>query len=606
MKHIQKFLLSAALLALPATMTAQNEITVYDSNLGQDEVFDLPEGMLVNEDSLLNEWQAKNYLFPDTTCENPNFNPEYAPEVYRERLQRLPTIIEMTYNDIVQKFIDRYTNRMRRQVSAMLGSSNLYVPLFEQALDFYGLPLELKYLPVIESAMNPKAVSPAGASGLWQFMLATGKRYGLKVNSLVDERRDPIKETWAAAEYMRDLFKIYGDWHLVLAAYNCGPGNVNKAIHRAGGERNYWKIYAYLPHETRGYVPAFIAANYIMNYYCDHNICPMLTKYPLQTDTVMVDRNYDMRHVAELCEIDIDVVKALNPQYKTNVIPGNSGLTAIRLPQESLQKFLTEQKTVTKEETDAYVEEHKEVALDAKAPAAQPEVMERKKEADKEMSATTSSTKSTRSSSSKKSTRTYKNTTSTTTPATTTTKSTSRTSSKTKEAPATTKSTKTTSSSKTSATTTKTSTKSSKYSKKKEVEPATTTKKGAKTSTTSKTKAAASSKTSKKEEAATTTSKKSSKAAASTKSSTKAAAEKTTSSKTAKTKTSAAKSTTSKTADTKASTKKSTTSSKTSSSSSKSSSSSSKSSSSSSKSSSTSSKTKSTSTSSTKKSTKKK
>ncbi|MBR1732448.1 MAG: transglycosylase SLT domain-containing protein [Alloprevotella sp.] len=342
MRRIHSLLLACAAL-FPASLSAQEEIVIHDRQLDQDEVFTLPEGLTVSEDALLSEWQAKNYLFPDTTCENPNYNPTYAPEVYRERLLRLPTVIEMTYNDVVQGFIDRYTNRQRRAVAAMLGTANLYVPMFEEALDYYGLPLELKYLPVIESALNPNAVSPAGAAGLWQMMLSTGKQYNLEVNSRVDERRDPIKSTWAAARLLRDLFKIYGDWHLVLAAYNCGPGNVNKAIHRAGEQRNYWKIYPYLPKETRGYVPAFIAANYIMNYYCDHNICPMRTRYPIQTDTIMVSHNVDLNQVAEICRIDLDVVKALNPQYRTRVVPGYSTPSTIRLPQEAIATFIAQQ-----------------------------------------------------------------------------------------------------------------------------------------------------------------------------------------------------------------------------------------------------------------------
>lgn len=320
---------------------AQEEITIHDRQLGQDEVFTLPEGLTISDDQLLSEWQAKNYLYSDTACENPNYNPTYGVEVYRERLYRLPTVIEMSYNEVVQGFIDRYTNRQRRTVAAMIGASNLYVPLFEEALDYYGLPLELKYLPIIESALNPRAVSPVGATGLWQLMLATGKQYNLNVNSRVDERMDPIKSTWAAVRYLRDLFKIYGDWQLVLAAYNCGPGNVNKAIRRADGQRNYWQIYPYLPKETRGYVPAFIAANYIMNYYCEHNICPMRTRYPIQTDTIMVSRNIDLSRVAELCHLDFDIVKALNPQYKTRIVPGSSALSAIRLPQEVISTFLS-------------------------------------------------------------------------------------------------------------------------------------------------------------------------------------------------------------------------------------------------------------------------
>ncbi len=200
--------------------------------------------------------------------------------------------MEMPYNDIVRKFIDMYAGRLRNQVSFMLSACNFYMPIFEEALDAYGLPLELKYLPIIESALNPSAVSRAGASGLWQFMIGTGKIYGLESNSLIDERRDPIKATWAAARYLKEMYDIYGDWNLVIAAYNCGPGTINKAIRRAGGETDYWKIYNLLPKETRGYVPAFIAANYVMTYYCDHNICPMETNIPASTDTVQVTKTF--------------------------------------------------------------------------------------------------------------------------------------------------------------------------------------------------------------------------------------------------------------------------------------------------------------------------
>ena len=261
------YALVLALLAAPlsAQVDEKSEITVHNARSGAEEVIDLPEGMVMECDSLLSEWMAKKYLFPDTTCVDPDVNPLFTPEEYRERLHRLPVVMEMPYNDIVQKFIDRYSGRLRRSVSYMLGAGNFYVPLFEEALDYYGLPLELKYLPVIESALDPTAKSKVGAVGLWQFMLATAKRYDLKVNSLVDERCHPYKSTWAAARFLKDLYAIFGDWNLVIAAYNCGPSNVNKAIHRAGGVKDYWTIYPYLPAETRGYVPAFIAANYIMN-----------------------------------------------------------------------------------------------------------------------------------------------------------------------------------------------------------------------------------------------------------------------------------------------------------------------------------------------------
>lgn len=339
MKRIKTLLL--ALAASFITATAQtDEITVHNDQNGRDEVIDLPEGMSVSCDSLINEWMAKKYLYPDTTCANPNYNPTFTTEEYQERLRRLPVVMEMPYNSVVQKFIDQYSGRLRRTVSYALGAGNFYIPIFEEALDYYGLPLELKYLPVIESALEPKAKSPAGAVGLWQFMLATGKRYDLKVNSLIDERQDPYKSSWAAARYLRDLYKIYRDWNLVIAAYNCGPTNVNKAIHRANGVRDYWTIYPYLPSETRGYVPAFIAANYIMNYYCEHNICPMKTKIPITTDTVTIMRDLHMQQVAELCNIDVEAIQALNPQYRTQLIPGSSGPMTLRLPTETLNTFI--------------------------------------------------------------------------------------------------------------------------------------------------------------------------------------------------------------------------------------------------------------------------
>ena len=346
--------------------TAQNEITVHNDQNGRDEVIDLPEGMSADCDSLLGEWMAKKYLYPDTTCVDPNYNPTFTPEEYQERLRRLPVVMEMPYNQVVQKFIDQYSGRLRRTVSYALGAGNFYIPIFEEALDYYGLPLELKYLPVIESALEPRAKSHAGAVGLWQFMLATGKRYNLKVNSLVDERQDPYKSSWAAARYLRDLYKIYKDWSLVIAAYNCGPTTVNKAIHRADGVRDYWTIYPYLPSETRGYVPAFIAANYIMNYYCEHNICPMKTKIPVTTDTIMVSRDLHMKQVADLCNIDIEAIRALNPQYRTDLIPGSSGPMSLCLPTETLNAFIDLKDSVYNYNADELMTRRATVEVDEK------------------------------------------------------------------------------------------------------------------------------------------------------------------------------------------------------------------------------------------------
>ena len=346
---MKKFIISAALLfASNVAIQAQieedyeddeDEITVTDNN-GQEEVIEFPEAMTFELDSLLNLYMSKNYLDEDKDCRMKDVNPVFEKEVFIERLKRIPSIIEMPYNEVVQKFIDRYSGRLRHSVSYMLGASNFYMPIFEEALETYGLPLELKYLPVIESALNPKAVSRVGATGLWQFMLATGKRYGLEVNSLVDERRDPIKASYAAANYLSDLYKVFGDWNLVIAAYNCGPDQINKAIHRSKGSKDYWQIYPYLPKETRGYVPAFIAANYIMTYYCEHNICPMTTRLPAKTDTIMVGRNVHLEQIASVCNIDIEQLRTLNPAYRRDIVPGATKLSAVRLPQTEVGKFI--------------------------------------------------------------------------------------------------------------------------------------------------------------------------------------------------------------------------------------------------------------------------
>lgn len=316
-----------------------DEIIVTDKE-GHEDIIEVPGGMSVDFEELINQYNAQQYLQPDTTCRMSNENPEYPQEVYVDRLKRMPTAIEMPWNDVVQKFIDRYSGRLRRSISYMLGASNFYMPIFEQALEVYGLPLELKYLPVIESALNPNAVSPVGAGGLWQFMNATGKRYGLKINSMIDERRDAVKSSYAAAHYLSDLYSIFGDWSLVIAAYNCGPGNINKAIQRSGGKRDYWEIYPYLPSETRGYVPAFIAANYIMTYYCEHNICPMLTTLPVQTDTIMLFKNLHFEQVSQVLGIDIIELRALNPQYRRDIVTGYSEPTDLRLPTEYISKYI--------------------------------------------------------------------------------------------------------------------------------------------------------------------------------------------------------------------------------------------------------------------------
>ena len=342
--------IAAMILGGNCVMQAQNEkeeIIVTDND-GKEEAIDVPEAMNFEVDSLLNLYYSKTYLQPDNDCNLKDENVTYPKDVYIERLKRLPNVMEMPYNDIVQKFIDRYTGRLRHSVSYMLGASNFYTPIFEEALEAYGLPLELKYLPVIESALNPQATSRVGAAGLWQFMVATGKQYGLEVNSLVDERRDPVKSSYAAAQYLRDLYKIFGDWSLVIAAYNCGPENINKAIHRANGEADYWKIYPYLPRETRGYVPAFIAANYVMNYYCEHNICPMRTQLPAKTDTIIVSRDVHLKQIAEVCGVDIDELRSLNPQYRRDIVNGSNKPSVIRMPATMTNTFIANEDSIYK------------------------------------------------------------------------------------------------------------------------------------------------------------------------------------------------------------------------------------------------------------------
>lgn len=345
-----------------------DEIIVTDAE-GDNEVVEFPEAMGFELDSLMNLYMSKTYLNEDNDCRMQDVNPVYDKDVYVDRLSRIPSVIEMPYNDVVRKFIDRYSGRLRHSVSYMLGASNFYMPIFEEALEAYNLPLELRYLPVIESALNPKAVSRVGATGLWQFMLSTGKQYGLEVNTLVDERCDPVKSSYAAARYLSDLYKIFGDWCLVIAAYNCGPTQITKAIHRSNGERDYWQIYPYLPKETRGYVPAFIAANYIMTYYCDHNICPMTTRLPAATDTVMVNRNVHLEQVAAVCNIDIEQLRALNPSYRRDIVPGTTAESPLRLPQTEIGKFIDNEDSIYNYRATELMTRRAEVAVNEVSPA---------------------------------------------------------------------------------------------------------------------------------------------------------------------------------------------------------------------------------------------
>ena len=362
-------LLIALMFAHTAKAQQENDEIIITDAEGNEEEIEFPEAMNENLDSLLNLYHAKTYLSPYDDCRSQDVNPVFGREVYVDRLRRMPTVMEMPYNEVVQTFIDRYTGRLRRTVSLMLGAVNFYMPLFEEALEIYQVPLELKYLPIIESALKPTAVSRVGATGLWQFMASTGKDYGLEINSLVDERRDPVRSSYAAAHYLSDLYKIFGDWNLVIAAYNCGPATINKAIHRAGGERDYWKIYPYLPKETRGYVPAFIAANYAMTYYCEHNICPLQCELPAKTDTVVVSRNVNLNQIAAVLDLDIDMLRALNPCYRRDVVPGATKPSAIRMHPNDVVRFIDMQDSIFNYNSSELLPKRDEVAI-SEVPAA--------------------------------------------------------------------------------------------------------------------------------------------------------------------------------------------------------------------------------------------
>jgi LysM repeat protein len=320
----------------------------------------IPEDMERNYDQLLFDWNKQ--FVPSRNCfKSSDENVVYPDSVYINRLYALPTLMEMAYNQVTRAYIDMYTGRKRTQVEYMLARGKYFFPIFEQALDKYNVPMELKYLPVIESALSPTALSRAGASGLWQFMAPTGKMYNLEVNSLVDERRDPIKASEAAARYLKDMYRIYGDWNLVIAAYNCGPGNVNKAIRRSGGKRDYWEIYPYLPKETRGYVPAFIAANYVMNYYKYHNLCPLEYSERENTDTILVNKSLHFQQISDVLNIPIEKIREMNPQFKNDIIPGEFRGYAVCLPTSRVCDFISHQDSIFAYRADEFLVHRKVV-----------------------------------------------------------------------------------------------------------------------------------------------------------------------------------------------------------------------------------------------------
>ena len=353
---------AAAIMALvPALeMNADKAKTVLDlkSEITDSDII-YPESYEIDTQKMLEGWYLKNYTATDDRYKTQS-DVEASDEVIRERLSRLNTVIEMPFNQIVKSYIERYTKRGRSTVPVLLGLSIYYTPIFEQALEENGLPLELKYLPVIESALNPNAVSKHGASGLWQFTLAAGRGLDMEISSLVDERRDPYVSSAKAAKLLKDLYNTYGDWSLAIAAYNCGPGTVNKALRRAGGDlasHDFWSIYNYLPAETRGYVPMFIAANYVMNYYPYHNISPVLATKPLITDTLKISRRVHFNQISKVLDIPVDELRVLNPQFRADIIPGNSDHAyTLVLPSQQVQAYIMSEDEILGYEAELYAQ----------------------------------------------------------------------------------------------------------------------------------------------------------------------------------------------------------------------------------------------------------
>lgn len=291
----------------------------------------------------------------DTTdCQSDTLITELPDSIYKIRLQALPLIIEVPYNEVVRKYILRYIKHSPRQLAALQRKSEYYFPIFENIIARHQLPYELCYLSIVESALNPQARSHMGAAGLWQFMPATGKRYGLEVNSLVDERMDPIRSTEAACKYLSDLYDIFNDWNLAIAAYNCGPGNVNKAIHRAGGKRDFWSIYPFLPRETRGYLPIFIAVVYAMNYAGMHGICPSEPLLTMASDTIVTTQRQHLKQIAANLNIPLSELRRLNPQYPRDIIPGNKEY-AICLPIEKVGEYIDNERTILAYQADELI-----------------------------------------------------------------------------------------------------------------------------------------------------------------------------------------------------------------------------------------------------------
>lgn len=332
---------------------------VYEENEGKSAAGINPEDYTAEvSDSLLNLWyvhsKANSEEMEEYDMDSVRFQSNVPDEVYIERIRQMNSFISLPYNDVVKNYIILYSEKMPAKMANILGLCKYYMPIFEEILNKYDMPEELKAMAVIESAMNPRAVSRAGAKGMWQFMYATAKMYDLHIDSYVDERLDPVKSAEAAAQYLKDAYEIFGDWNLAIASYNCGAGNVNKAIRRSGGKRAFWDIYPYLPRETRGYVPAFVGALYTMTYYKEHGIKPEAIEMPAHVDTFKITKMLHLRQVSDLTGAPLEELKDLNPQYSHEIIPGNNREYILRIPYTYTNAFIDQEDSLYRHKADEY------------------------------------------------------------------------------------------------------------------------------------------------------------------------------------------------------------------------------------------------------------
>lgn len=332
-------------------------VELYEGEAGKGETSISPEDYTAEiSDSLLSIWYVhkKTTLENDYNMDSVRFVSNVPDSVYIERIKRMNSFINLPYNEIVKNYIILYSEKMGARFENMLGLCSYYMPIFQETLNRYDLPEELKAMAIIESALNPLAVSRAGAKGMWQFMYGTARMYGLHIDSFVDERLDPIKSADAAARYMKDAYDIFGDWNLAIASYNCGAGNVNRAIRRSGGSREFWDIWPYLPRETRGYVPAFVGALYAMNYYKEHGLRPAAVEMPVHVDTFKINKMLHLKQVSELVGVPLEELKNLNPQYRHEIVPGNDREYILRIPYNYTNAFIDCEDSLYRHKAEEY------------------------------------------------------------------------------------------------------------------------------------------------------------------------------------------------------------------------------------------------------------